>query len=312
MEHGWRRARSVALALAAALVFWVYIKLEQDYVAVLSVPLRIQLPPETALATPVPASVEVHVQATGWRLIGVELWNRPREMVVPIPEVPLPGVFGVGRVQMTRSLGLPSGVSLLHLSPDTLTLSLERAVVRSVPVVPELRAAVPQGFVLMGLHVEPESIQVRGAESVIPTFSAVRTAPVAIVPQSKELQVEAPVVLRSSAPVELFPMQVRVSVQLQPEAEICIEDVPVEIVPSPAVADHLAMPRYVRVWLRGPLEKVLAIAAHDLRATVPYTELLQDTVGRVGVQIVAPEGTEVFRVEPPWLLHWSVRRAHAR
>lgn len=294
--------RGLSLALFAALTVWIYARLGQTYTVVLQLPLRFQLPPGRALAAAVPRHLTVHVQGTGWQLLGLQLWGHPPEVLLVVLEGS-PSV-GIGRQQLLRSLALPGTVVPLHLVPDTLMLQLEPARVRMLPVVAAVRPVIPEGFVLTRLQCEPESVAVQGAAGVIDSISSVSTVDTLLAIHQLHADVVLPVQVSSAVPVRLSPAQVRVRVDIQPEAEAVLEDVPIELVPNVGEDTHELLPRSVRVWVRGPLPRVAALWQHDVRVFVPYTELLRDTTGIVVPHVRVPPGVEVFRIEPATVFHW--------
>ncbi len=288
-----------------AFLFWAYARLSQTYVAELHIPLRVQLPPELALRKMPPPVLTVHVQGTGWQLLVLELWERPREGVLAVSEAQEGATVGVGRQHLMRLLSLPTAVTVLHIVPDTLTLCLERALRKRLPVMPAVQVELPSGFRVAQLRVEPESVTVWGAREALTTLAAVFPAETHLVPSGWELTREIPLVVAAPLPVRLEPNRVRISVRIEPEAERVLEDVPVEIAPAFLGSKYVVVPRRLRLWVRGTLTQVLALTPRDFRITLSGVTLMQDTSGVVVPQIQSPGGVEVFRLEPPALLYWQ-------
>lgn len=301
------RGKALLGAFLVALLFWLYARLGQLYVTSVLVPLRIQLPPGVALAVTPPSEIMVQLQGTGWRLLSLAVWGGTSEAAITVPPVGVPSTVGVGRQQLLHALSLPSGVVPLHVVPDTLTLSLEVVRQRRLPVRSQLRFAVPEGFVLTRLQLEPESVTVYGAERILGELVAAITPETTLAPRRQEFTFMQPLRVEAAGPVELRPQWVRLWGQLQPEAEVVLEDVPVEVVPGFFPAGHELLPRVVRVWVRGPLERLLRLSVRDVRVHVPRSLLLQDTLGVLRPQVEAPADLEVFRLEPPVLFHWQQR-----
>ncbi len=295
---------ALVAAFVVAVAFWAYSRLEQTYVTVLSVPLRLQVPPDAALAESPPPVLTFHLQGSGWQLVRLGLWERPKEAVVTLPRVGLPALVGIGRQQLVRSVPLPGDIIVLHVSPDTVTVALGRAQSRTVPVEPKVRVQLPEGWVLTELRVEPESVVVRGVGEALQGLGVLTLEGTLQMPQRREFAVEYPVNVQLPVPVEVVPARVRLRGRLEPEAELVVPDVPVSIVPSATLVSHEVLPTVVQVWLRGPLDKLLRVTPQALRAELPYAELLQDTTGVLVPRVVAPEGVHVVRVEPSGVFHW--------
>ncbi|GEM_PF-1090533 len=307
MERRRTLLQGLPLAFLAAFALWLYVRLERTYVITLQIPLQIELPSGLALAATVPSTVVAYVQGSGWQMLGLQLWERPTWVTLAVPEVVPPAVVGVGRQQLLRSLSLPGSVTLLHLVPDTLTLRIDRAQVRTFLVASAVRFEVPKGFVVAQLQMDPERVAIRGALSLLDSITAVSTAETLLVLRRLDTEVELPVVVKPAFPLQVRPGRVRLRVNIQPEAEVVIEDVPVEVVPAVGIGEHQITPRRVRVWLRGPLAEVAKVSVQNVQAVVPYEELLRDSTGVVSPRILVPPRMEVFRVEPPQLFHWRRR-----
>jgi hypothetical protein len=95
--QGWvERIAVLSGAFAFALLFWAYVRLSQTYVTELRIPLRVELPPELALRTMPPPVLVVHVQGTGWQLLALEIWHRPRALCLPCQSFTRQRSLGLG------------------------------------------------------------------------------------------------------------------------------------------------------------------------------------------------------------------------
>ncbi|MCS6966229.1 MAG: CdaR family protein [Candidatus Kapabacteria bacterium] len=305
MERRRRAIWAVLVSLGAAVLFWTYTRLGQTYTATFRVPLKIQLPSEIALATPPPSELTVHVHGTGWQLLFMELWGRPSEVLLPLHGARQDSHISIGKQQLIQLLNLPGTVTLLSISPDSLILRAEQAHTRVFPITSRLRLELPQGFVLTKLLLEPDSVTVRGTMHALEGVSSVVTEDFSLTPRGEEFSVELPLTVNATLPVELMPGRVRVHGWIQPEAEVVLDGVPVEIFPALAFPRHTVVPQYVRIWVRGPLNQLAELSPQDVRVVLPYTELVRDTIGALLPQAFAPEGVEIFRIDPPRIFHWQ-------
>jgi hypothetical protein len=298
------RLRPLLLALGAAVAFWLYAKLSLSYTVTLSVPVSAELAKQVALATPLPPKLQLYVHGSGWQLLGLLLWERPRQCVLPLQGVQPPALVRFSREQLLRLLQLPTTVAVFHMVPDTLSVRLESAVHRSVPVELRVRLRLPPGFVLSGpLAVEPQQVQLRGAAEAVAQLPQVATVDTQLEVRTARFQATIPLQLPHSLALSVSPAQVSLQGNVEQEAEAVIEDVPVALLRAPLHTPHQVLPPRVRLWVRGPLSRVQGLTPEAFHVTVHYEELLRDTLGQLLPQIRAPQGIAVFRVEPPTLLH---------
>ncbi len=72
----------------------------------------------------------------------------------------------------------PLGVDVTQVIPSTISLTLDVAARRVVPIVPEVRGAPAAGFMVGGVEVEPASVEVEGPESRLHDLVEALTEPV--------------------------------------------------------------------------------------------------------------------------------------
>src|SRR5215210_1224249 len=77
----------------------------------------------------------------------------------------LPGDRNPRLTDKNVSMELPEGVSILEITPRSLTLHLEPVVEREVPVEARFEGTTPEGFVRGAVTVAPDRIRVRGPQS---------------------------------------------------------------------------------------------------------------------------------------------------
>ena len=75
---------------------------------------------------------------------------------------------------------VPPGVTVTRLTPAWLRVTLARAGVKSLRIVPRLHGSPAPGYALHGIGVDPETVEVRGPRSTIEPRATIETAPVDI------------------------------------------------------------------------------------------------------------------------------------
>ncbi|MDW7996558.1 MAG: YbbR-like domain-containing protein [Bacteroidota bacterium] len=307
MERRRRAIWAVLVSLGAAVLFWTYTRLGQTYTATFRVPLKIQLPSEIALATPPPSELTVHVHGTGWQLLFMELWGRPSEVLLPLHGARQDSHISIGKQQLIQLLNLPGTVTLLSISPDSLILRAEQAHTRVFPITSRLRLELPQGFVLTKLLLEPDSVTVRGTMHALEGVSSVVTEDFSLTPRGEEFPRRVAPHCKCHFACGAYAWSLSgfmVGYNQKPKScwtgfqwKFFRHSAFPATYSSPAVRAHLG------AWSLEPIGRL--VSSKDERAVLPYTELVRDTIGALLPQAFAPEGVEIFRIDPPRIFHWQ-------
>lgn len=149
----------MVLCGAISLLLWLGLTLRQPTAATMEMPVVVtSLPRGQALATPVPRTVNVVLEGTGYRLL--PLFSSP-----PV----LPIAATQRDVQLDAQLpALPVGVRLVGVTPRLLRLDTDSSVTRRVPVVVRSMLSFVPSYALSGpMRVLPESVEVTGAHSIV-------------------------------------------------------------------------------------------------------------------------------------------------
>ena len=88
----------------------------------------------------------------------------------------------------TDRVRAPLGIEVTQVIPSTISLTLDVAASRVVPIVPEVRGAPAAGFVVGVVEVEPASVEVEGPESRLRDLAEAMTEPVDVTGMSVPLR----------------------------------------------------------------------------------------------------------------------------
>lgn len=284
-----RRGIAVAVSLLVAFVLWFTFSMRETYSVVLEMPVEVRnLPEGRALSRMPPERVRVTVQGEGWELL--KLQRSPPALRISAQE-PQVDLFAAA----SESGELPTGVSVQSAIPSLLQLELEPEITRTVPIEPRVRVETAPLYDLLGpARVEPESVQVTGARSVLNTLAAwptrrldreeVRatvTATVALSDTLRGLVRRSVQQVQLTVPAALFTEATR-------ELEVRTEAQP------PGASPIRYIPGRVQVTYRIPVEQYeRSLEAPDFYALVPYSEAINDTTGSVQPMLHLPEGLHV-------------------
>ncbi len=112
----------------------------------------------------------------------------------------------------------PPGLQVAMIDPDTVTVTLEKVVRRSVPVRPSIDGQPPDGFRLTGVLVTPPTVTVEGPESQAGEALAAVTESISIANRTTSFEEVVGVGLTQTQWRVVQPRTVRVTVQIAPAA----------------------------------------------------------------------------------------------
>jgi YbbR domain-containing protein len=256
------------LALGLAFGIWVSVTGETAIVQDYNPPLDIRVPEGSILASTPPTNVTIRLRGTQTSLrkvdaLGLSVSVVLRDGVVGERDIPL------GESNLT---GVPRGVQLEFVSPDRLTLTVDRRVQKRLPVEPTFLGMPPDGYTFYGAETRPSELLVEGPESEVQSLEVLRTNPIRLddftrpvsrrvstVPDSPHVRV-----------VGAERLQVRVIVDATP-VERVFEQVAVEV--TGARFETTVEPTHVTVTLSGPPALLNQIAPESLRVRADGTGL---------------------------------------
>src|SRR5215468_4235136 len=167
------------LALAIAVAMWFSFSWqrrerlsERSYRIPLSVA---NIPSRTLIATPLPPGVDVRLRGPFTALRQLD----PQKLEAVLD------LTNAGRGPRTYRLtaddvNTPPEVEVIALAPDSITVALESAVEKSVPIVPEVTGTPADGTRVTEVSVEPRTALVVGPESAVAKLTQVRTEPISV------------------------------------------------------------------------------------------------------------------------------------
>ncbi len=298
--------RILAICGVLSLLLWLVLTLRQTTTATIEARTVVAtLPSGEALVTPVPETVRLVVEGTGYRLL--PLFSNP-------PRLPIAATQR--EVFLDAQLpALPPGVRLVGVSPRTLRLDTEPSVTRTIPVVLRARIAFVPSYNLSGaVRVSPDSVRVTGARSVVAALRGWPTAPLPLGALGDTLRADIALLDTLDGLVAHSESRVRVVV---PVAAFSGQEREVEVRVTGAAPGsdlHYAFdPPSVRVRFRVRLgQGEAALRAPDFYATVDADELRRDATGLVRVRVHLPAGldiqTESVQAVPTVIRHYRVIR----
>jgi YbbR domain-containing protein len=282
------------LSLLVAVVLWLAVSGQSTVERNIRVPLEYQnVPPGMEIVGEPPGSVDVRLRGSSGNLARVVQGDVVAALDLTNAR-PGTRIFNLHASEVR----VPFGVSVVQVTPPTVSLDFEYSGQKVVPVAPVIEGDPEPGFVVGSITTSPATVQVLGPVGRLEALLEATTEPVRVDGARKTVQDRVTVGVEDSA------------VRLR-EAQVAV--VTVEIVPAPVeqrlqgvkitssnlgrgLTSRIA-PATVSVVVRGTRERIAGLGAGDLRADVDLSGLGRGQHA-VAVRVPSREGVAVERVDP--------------
>lgn len=167
------------LFILLSFVFWCMTKLSKEYDTTIKYPISFQNLPNDKLLQEDPLSeIDVHIKATGFKLISAEIF--PKNLLIDASNIYSKSINDYYLLLSQQRLSLQkqmrTGVQIDHFINDSIKFNLGLLKVKKVPVKVATDITYSSGYELNGaLQVSPDSITINGPESILDTIHFVST-----------------------------------------------------------------------------------------------------------------------------------------
>jgi YbbR domain-containing protein len=149
------------LSVGLAFILYVYVNSLQEEEQFLTIDLQVRnVAPGYVVSSDIPETVKVVLNGRAEKLALVE-----EERIHAFLDLQNTTKRSVNRLVHLGQQDIPQGVSVKEVSPRLVEVSLEKAEVKSVDVVPVIEGEPPLGFALENVELDPERIGVEGPAS---------------------------------------------------------------------------------------------------------------------------------------------------
>ncbi|HET7152524.1 MAG TPA: CdaR family protein [Candidatus Kapabacteria bacterium] len=301
-----RRFPAFLSALFFALILWVAVNLANEVQTVLHVPTEVLFPSGKTSRTPLPKTINVTVKAQGWQIVQL-LYAHPPVCNIDIHELETSsGSIPLNQSLLLEHMALPAEAHVVSVQPDTLSITMDDIMEKTVPVVPDATIECKNGFEQVGaVQTQPDSIRISGARSIVDGIHAWRTKLLDL--RNVALPIREDVALSDSLRdlITIAQHTVAVSADVQELADTKYEAIPVTVLNAPPGRHITIQPPTITVWLRGGSEVLTHISPQDIRASVDYYTLTEKNSDSADVNATVPPQTILLR-ETPGKVRWFI------
>lgn len=285
-------------SLIFAFLVWVSVNLGNQFTISIAVPVKVEnLRSNQAIAIPLPTTVHIGIQGTGWQLLNT-LLTPNLYYTIDFKTLSRKSLLLTSR-ELNDRVNLSKEIRVIDSSPETLIVQLDEKVSKKIPVVPIVKAMFREGFGIVGkVKPTPDSIVIIGARSLLENIDVWNTQTIFL--HDINAPVDVNIQLADSLQFEIVrPISnVNVSFDVQPIAEKTINDIAVEILQAPESRKVVLIPPKVSIIVRSGVNSVANLSAKDFYAFIDYKSILLDTSGLMLANIVGPENVKIVQINP--------------
>lgn len=291
------------LALAAALLLFLFNRFDSLQVRSFSIPLR--LITDTSVVPAQEFNHRVKVTVRGASDLVSEVTENDLEALVDYSSHQGEGVFNAPIEVNRRGTAAENTALEVTVDPLVLNLHLEKKVVKTVPVHPNFEGEPGKNYIMSGFQVSPSIITVEGPRSVVDKVSSVTTEPIELRGKTDTFTLKARV--DSGSTLIDFPYGNTVEIQglmTSSLASLVLEAVVPEVANlGPGLKLQNPLPP-VRLRLRGTAAALSNLPKDS--SGQPTAEVVADLAGssvpgevpEVELKAVLPEGVELVELSP--------------
>ncbi|MFA6468247.1 MAG: CdaR family protein [Bacteroidota bacterium] len=293
-----RKFPIVLFSLIFAFIVWVSVNLGNQFKISIDVPVKVEnLRQNQAIAIPLPTTVQISVQGTGWQLLNT-LLTPNLYYTIDFKSLSRKSLLLTSR-DLNERVNLSSDIRVMDSSPETLIVQLDEKVSKKVPVVPIVKAEFRDGFGIVGkVKSSPDSIVVTGARSLLENIHRWQTETIHLFDINSPVDVDIPLTDSLQFEIARPISNVHVFFDVQPIAEKTINDISVEILQAPESRKVVLIPPKVSIIVRSGVNNVANLSAKDFYAFIDYKSILLDTSGLMQANIVGPDNVQIVQIDP--------------
>lgn len=293
------------VAFILALCLWLMVNLSRDYTINVNLPIVLgNMPADQALTEELPSEATVSISGEGWQLINI--YNNPPQVFVDVTQNEI-NLYE----QVQKQLNANPDLSVQKVQPLFLNLDMESKMTKKIPVVSAVKVTFEDQYNFAGEpYLEPDSITITGARSIIRDINSWETAPVQF--EDVDADISATVSLKETEPLyNITPLEVtyNANVAQYTEGETRVT---IEARNMPSGRSVTFSPSMLTIRYNVPVDQYSDVQElnNPFAAYISYRQISEDTTGFVvpNIENTAPSGynIEVRSYQPTSVSYFMV------
>lgn len=281
-----------------AVLLWLLVAMANEFQITMSIPLVIDNMKESeTIAYPKP-EISATIQGTGWQLL--LLYFTPT-LKYHLSMNDINGTI-ITNEKLSQRMYHSGEIKILSVFPNSITLSTERKIQKTVPIIPTANLEFYEGYGGIGkITALPESVTISGAKSLVEKIQSWKTQPLTLSNIKSNVEQEVKFIDSLDNEIVLNKYSAILSLEVQPLAEKTLYDIPVTVAEVPENRKVVLLPKKIDVVIRGGVKEISSIEAKQFSASIDYKTILLDTSGFVQPTITSPENIRIINQNPAQL-----------
>jgi hypothetical protein len=255
----------------------------------------INIPDGYGIASNIPDDFTIRIKGRGWKLFGMNFASDYEYLVSADNK------FGKLVLRFSNSLSenswLTSDIQIIDFSPTTFELKIEKLLTKKVKIVPLIELDYKDGFGLASdIKFIPDSVTVKGAESIINNLDAVTTDLQRF--ENLESNVSDYINLKTIPKINFATNNLKIVFDVQKIVEKEFSNLEVKVLDLPSDRDVLLLPDKLSASLRGGINIISKIQPNEIRLFIDYSELVADTLGSIMPAYDVPPHSQLVYTKP--------------
>lgn len=286
----------IVISLLFSIILWGSISLSKDYYITVYFPVKIvNFHEGYTSGTKLPAKISAKIKGTGWKLLSLSLGSESEYLVSA------GGDTGKKYINLYNSLSenqwLASDMEVINLSPDTLSIRVEKVGRKKVKIEPDLVLNFKEGYGLADdISISPESTYVSGPVSYLKKLTTVSTEKKVL--SNLDSKIVDHVSLENMRGMSYTQNLVTINLDVQKIVDKNFDNIPVSVLDLPSDREVVLLPNRISIGVHGGVNILGKLNEDQLKAYVYYRNVVLDTVGSVVPQIDVPENMSIMYVKP--------------
>ncbi|MCX7833106.1 MAG: CdaR family protein [Ignavibacteria bacterium] len=287
----------IIISFIFALAIWLYISLSDNYIVNLSIPIDLKLSQKQALASELPNTIEISLKGKGWDLLTVMLGHKPVYILDlsnykrNIKISPLSDLKNI--------IGIPEHITVLNVYPDTLDIIFDNITEKYLKVKNNLIVVPKEGYIIVGNpRIEPDSVKVYGASSIIMKLKSIPTVSLTIENVSQKFTRVVNLKDTLTNLIQIEPKTVTISYNIELLAERKLEGIDVFVTNLPSDKEVVIIPPKIDLIFRGGVNQLSKLSNDDVNVSIDFKVLEKDTTGFITPDIRIPIDYNLIKYEP--------------
>lgn len=278
------------VAFILALCLWLMVNLSRDYTINVNLPIVMgNMPDDQALTEELPSDATVSISGEGWQLINI--YNNPPQVFVDVNQNEI-NLYE----QVQKQLNANPDLSVQKVQPLFLNLDMESKMTKKIPIRSNVEVTFEDQYDFAGEpYLEPDSVTITGAGSIIRNIETWETAPVQF--EDVDTDISATVGLKETEPLySITPLEVtyNANVAQYTEGETRVN---IEARNMPSGRSVTFSPSMLTIRYNVPVDQYSEVQElnNPFTAYISYRQISEDTTGFVvpNIENTAPAGYNI-------------------